>query len=369
VIAPLPFRLGRGPTANLVVHSRGVSKEHAEIVQCGDEFILRDLGSTNGTFINGRAVAEAVLRPGDIVHLAHKEFRFGMQSADEVPAAPDSLPTDLVKGALPLSLILGSEVLREVLRHEQVQVVFQPIVRLDTGQTFAYEALGRCTHQDLSPSPADLFLLAEKVGLAADLSRLFRRTAVMQTPRLPGDPGFFFNVHPAEMEDPEFVGSLAEAVAVLRDCGRNLFVEIHEDAVASPAAMRELCDQLREIGAGVAYDDFGAGQARLAQLAEAPPDFVKLDMNLIRGIDKAPARQDLVRALVQVAGRLGVRTLAEGVETPEEASACRKLGCLFAQGFLFGRPAPASAFFRSSPTVPLRGVTAAVRQRLREMQE
>ena len=114
--------------------------------------------------------------------------------------------------------------------------------------------------------------------------------------------------------------------------------------VSDVAGMRKLRDRLHALGIGLAYDDFGAGQSRLAELAEAPPDFLKLDMKLMRGIDQAPARQEIVGALTEISSRLGVRVLAEGIETIEEAECCRRLGCHWAQGFLFGRPAPSGTF-------------------------
>jgi EAL domain-containing protein (putative c-di-GMP-specific phosphodiesterase class I) len=96
--------------------------------------------------------------------------------------------------------------------------------------------------------------------------------------------------------------------------------------------------QLHERGIGLAYDDFGSGQARLTELAEVPPDFIKLDKALIRDIHTATARQELVRALVRVSTDLGIRLIAEGIEAVEEMEVCIDLGCQFGQGFFFGRP-------------------------------
>src|SRR5262249_34452406 len=192
--------------------------------------------------------------------------------------------------------------LREVLRDRQVQVVFQPVVNLRTEEAVGFEALGRGTHRGLSPNPTELFSLAEKCRLAPDLSQLFRSVAGEEAARIPGPRCFFFNMHPSEMEAPSFLASLGEAAAAFRAAGRRMILEVHEDAVADVSAMARLCEQLRGLGVGLAYDDFGAGRDRLAQLAEVPPEFIKLDMGLIRGIDRAPARQDLVLALGELAG-------------------------------------------------------------------
>jgi hypothetical protein len=90
----------------------------------------------------------------------------------------------------------------------------------------------------------------------------------------------------------------------------------------------------------VAYDHFGAGQARFLELAEVPPDFIKLDMRLIRNIHKSASRQKLIRGIVQSGQDQGVQVIAEGVESDAEAQACQDLGCNFGQGFFFGHPQP-----------------------------
>ena len=333
-----PFRLGRSEPAEYVIYSSQVSKIHAMIESGAHGYTIRDLGSTNGTFVNGERVTEAPLHNGDIVHIAHKEFRFGVMPVHPIANKFDfdTAPVHKHKGQ-PLSVIYGRQALQEVLFHQQVRVLFQPIVDLKSGATMGFEALGRGTHEELSPNPAQLFQIAEKCGMATQLSRLFRLVAFRETNELSGLLSFFFNVHPAEMEDKNFVNSLAAAASTIRE-GHQLVMEVHEDCVSDVPAMKKLRDQLNSMGIGLAYDDFGAGQARLTELVEVPPDFLKLDMKLIRGIDKAPARQDMVRALIEVSARLGVCVLAEGIETAEEAECCRQLGCQWAQGFLFGRP-------------------------------
>jgi EAL domain-containing protein (putative c-di-GMP-specific phosphodiesterase class I) len=107
--------------------------------------------------------------------------------------------------------------------------------------------------------------------------------------------------------------------------------------------MSWLHGRLSEIGVALAYDDFGAGQARLFELAEAPPEYLKLDRRFVTGIDSAPSsRQQLVRSLVAAVRELNVKAVAEGVETAGEAEACMGAGFLLAQGHRFGQPRPAT---------------------------
>jgi EAL domain-containing protein (putative c-di-GMP-specific phosphodiesterase class I) len=357
-----PFDIGRNKTAGFIVYSSQVSKEHARIDRQGEGFCIRDLGSTNGTFVNGMRVKEAALANGDIIHVAHKEFRFGCGLAD-APADSEVLDTKSAESRLPPSFIRGNLLLRELLDQRQVSVDFQPIVSLATGQPMGYEALGRGAHDQLSPHPYDLFHLAEQCKLAPELSQLFRMLAVQEAQFLPPDAQVFFNLHPTEMNET-FVQSLERVRDGLRG-GQRMVLEMHEDVVTDLRSLGRLREQLRVLDIGLAYDDFGAGQARFTELAEVPPDFIKLDMKLIRDLDQSPTRQGLIEALNAFGRDLGIQLVAEGIETEEEAATCRRLGCHFGQGFLFGRPQPASALTprdrRDTSRIDLRQVQARLR--------
>ena len=108
--------------------------------------------------------------------------------------------------------------------------------------------------------------------------------------------------------------------------------------------MQRMHDQTRELGIKIAYDDFGAGQARLFELSEFRPDFVKLDMSLIRHIQHSSSRRRLVQSLVKACRDLGVQTVAEGLESREEVDLFRSFGCEWGQGYFFGRPESAAHY-------------------------
>jgi len=336
---PLPFRVGRQRGLSLFLASESVSKEHAEIVLDGDALCVRDLGSKNGTFVNSERVGEARLNEGDILHFAQVEFRVGHHELDESDPGLEPSTVSLGDMRLPQQFVEGVRELPELLEGRMVTTLFQPIVSLPSGSVAGYEALGRGRHSRLPELPQELFRVASAIGAEAELSRLFRESALSIVEGLPDFPALFVNIHPSELETP----TLVDDVRVLRErCPRlRLTLEVHEGALADLASVDRLRTQLSRAGIGIAYDDFGAGQARLLELAEAPPHYLKFDMLFVRGIDKAAdTRQRLLASLVSVARDLLVYTVAEGVETAEEAEVCMRIGFTHAQGYYFGRPRP-----------------------------
>ena len=176
-------------------------------------------------------------------------------------------------------------------------------------------------------------------GAEAELSALFREKALELASVRPDLPALFLNVHHKELGGAELVHSLVEAHR--RSPQLRLTLELHEGALAKLEKVDPLRGQLSKSGVGLAYDAVGAGQARLLELAEVPPHYLKFDMSFIRDIDSAPlSRQRLLTSLVSVARDLLVYTVAEGVETAGEADVCMRLGFTHAQGHHFGKPRP-----------------------------
>ena len=336
----VPFTIGRAETANHVIYSNKVSKEHAAIVIIGGRYAVRDLESTNGTFVNGRRVGEELLADGDIIHVAHVEFCFR-----DRPAAPVASPvrdlekerTTMVQTAQPDSLIRGSRLITELIEMEAAEILYQPIVDLQTRQVRAFEALGRGTHPDLSSNPEVLFQQAEQCGLVIELSQMFAKRAVEGSHKLPPGTSVFVNIHARQIER-ELSQPWLATLRALAHPDHPIVIEIAEASVTSVSAMAVHKAMFSELGLGFAYDDFGAGQARLLELIDVPPDYLKLDKSLLQGIDRALPRQEIVGALVKVVSSLGVQVVAEGIESEDVAQACAELGCSLGQGYLFGHP-------------------------------
>jgi EAL domain-containing protein (putative c-di-GMP-specific phosphodiesterase class I) len=340
-LTKLPFTIGRAKDCDFTIYSNKVSKQHAALVKIGHRYAVRDLNSTNGTFVNGRRTSEQFLSDGDIIHVAHKEFCFRFQPSHVVPSEPSGVDqTQAATSGLPESIIRGTRLLREMMVKEAVEIAYQPIVDMGTRAVIGYEALGRGNHAGLSRSPGLLLRLAEQCDMVVELSQLFRRLAVVYSTRLPSGCRLFLNVHAAELKDPGFLPSLEE-IRRLAPADYPIVIEIAESSVTDVAAMGAIKEALSKLGFEFAYDDFGAGQARLLELTDIPPNYLKLDMGLIQVIEAARPRQDLVRALLRVVGALGIQVIAEGIETEEVAVMCSSLGCHLGQGYLFGKPSVA----------------------------
>ncbi len=332
-ITQFPFRIGRRQGLDLTLPGTSVSTHHAELYQRAGELRVRDLGSTNGTYVNRQRVEDEAVRDGDVVHFADFEFRL------EATSAPRETTAVLRDMRLPELFGKDTRELHELIQGRQVTIHYQPIVAFSDGRPVTYEALGRGTHPALPTKPNELFRIAENIGLAVSLSQLLRQRAVETASGQARVNSLFLNTHPHEIGQPALVESLARLRDAFPDL--ELAVEIHESSIASPDAIRDFRARLRDLAIALAYDDFGAGQARLLELAEVPPEYLKFDNRFVQGIAAAPdSKLRVVRSLVSVARDLGVRTVAEGLETAEDAATCAELGFELAQGFHFGRPEP-----------------------------
>lgn len=334
VIAPIPFTVGRSPGSSLQINGKTISGNHAVLTVDDDQLWVADCGSTNGTYVNGRRVVDKIqLKQQDLLQFADVAFRVRYDDRDETS---QTMQEDMCDNAL--SLVQFDRLMENRL----VTPYFQPIVEMKNGQFAGYEILARSRLFGLE-SVGAMFDAASRLNMEVELSRMLRWEGVREGLNLPNNAKLFVNTHPLEIQREGLVDSMA-AVRRLSEV-IPIVLEVHEAAITDPKEMRELRAQLRELNIGIAYDDFGAGQTRLAELIEAPPDFLKFDIALIRDIDKAsPERQTALESLVKVALDLGVNPLAEGVETAEEAGVCRSMGFLTAQGYFFGRPAPVRQF-------------------------
>jgi len=225
---------------------------------------------------------------------------------------------------------------------EDVSILYEPIVNTTTREIAGYEALVRGPWDSPLHSPAALFGMAEETGLVFELDCLCRRVALRGAKGLPPGKLLFLNCLPTSIHDPTFKGDvLRRTLEELRLRPSDLVFEISEkESIDNFSIFREMRDRYAELGFRIALDDTGVAYGSLEAIMELNPDFIKVDLSLVRGIDTDPPRQELLRSLHAVAVKLGAQIIAEGIETSEELAALHAIGVPLGQGYLFGRPAP-----------------------------
>jgi EAL domain-containing protein (putative c-di-GMP-specific phosphodiesterase class I) len=235
-----------------------------------------------------------------------------------------------------------SKSLVDLLLSEDVTTLYEPIVNITTRQVRGYEGLVRGPWGSPLHSPAALFEVAGEVGMLFELDCLCRRIALRGARGLQPGHLLFLNCLPTAIHDPAFRGDvLRRTLEDLRLRPSDVVFEISEkESIRSFEIFREARDYFAELGLKIALDDTGAAYGSLEALMELSPDFIKVDLSLVRSIDTDPPRQELLRALHAVAGKLGAEIIAEGIETSEELATIQSLGIPYGQGYLFGRPAP-----------------------------
>jgi EAL domain-containing protein (putative c-di-GMP-specific phosphodiesterase class I) len=341
-LEPFPFVIGRQLGSHLRLSSTQVSRHHAEIHLRDGTLFIREFGSINGTFVNRERVSgEKVLHDGDILYIGPMEFRVGCERMVSIrQRTGDEELTKIAATELPTRGFVDCEAeFGEMLRLAGVIPYFQPIVRTEDQKIIGYELLGRGDFKGVPNDPPSLLHIARRLGKEIELSELFRRIGVQRACQLAPDFLLFFNTVPAEMKLRYLQVSLQELR--VQAPALPMALEVHEAAVTNLEAMKKIRALLDELDIRLVYDDFGAGQARLVELIQIPPDYLKFDITLIRNIHfQPPAAQKVLRTLVYITRELGIKTVAEGVELREEMEVCAELGFDHIQGYYFGRPVP-----------------------------
>ena len=238
------------------------------------------------------------------------------------------------------------DLLRQAIAGGVIEAVYQPIVELASGRVIAFEALARWRHDGEMVDPGVFVPIAARSGLLPDLTDHMMGLAAAQLDRWSTALGHRqlqvgVNVPPTLISHADFPARVAACIRRYGLAAGQLVLEITEDALlADPNAAREVTRQLREIGAILALDDFGSGYSSLLQLQQISPRSVKIDRCFARDLDSNSATERFMAALLALCRDLGLRVIVEGVERAAQADVLRRLGCSYAQGYLFGRPAP-----------------------------
>ena len=233
--------------------------------------------------------------------------------------------------------------LRKALALREFELHYQPQINLETNAVVGFEALLRWRHPERGlVSPADFIPLAEEIGLIVPLGEWVLREACREATRWPDSVSVAVNVSPYQFEDPDrLTRMVAGSLTTSGLPGSRLEIEITESVLLrNERSVLKSLHQLRAMDVRVAIDDFGTGYSSLSQLHSFPFDKIKIDRSFVNKCDDAAGQSAIIRAITALGVSLGMATIAEGVETPDQLLRIRAEGCTSVQGYLFSRPVP-----------------------------
>ncbi|MEO5679045.1 MAG: EAL domain-containing protein [Acidimicrobiales bacterium] len=239
--------------------------------------------------------------------------------------------------------------LRRAIDEHELFLAYQPIVDLATSRLTGMEVLVRWQHPTRGLiQPLDFISLAEDSGLIRPMGRLILDEACRQgqiwRTRYPGhgDLRICVNASVRQIEDPAFYDEVANALAISGFDGRSLTVEITESLFMNDLnATVEKLSRLKELGLKLAVDDFGTGYSSLSYLRSLPIDILKIDKSFVAGVTFGIEQSAVAHAVVKLARTFNLKTVAEGIEQPEQAAQLLSIGADMGQGYWFSRPLPA----------------------------
>lgn len=291
--------------------------------------------------VDGTATSEEALRDADAA----------MYEAKERGRARPQMFDERVRRAASERLDL-EQALRRAIDDGELTVVYQPVVSVRDGRMVGAEALVRWEHPERGTvMPADFIPAAEGAGMIVRIGEFVLDAALGQVARwreqLPGCAAMWMavNLSSHQLAFGNTVASCERLLAKHAVSPQALRLELTESALIwdVDASVRTL-EQLGSLGVEVAIDDFGTGYSSLAYLSRLPVSLLKIDRSFVAGIGSDRHASEIVRAVATLARTLGLKTCAEGVERPDQLAAVTRLGCQFAQGYLWSRPLDPDAF-------------------------
>ncbi len=332
----------------------GVRLRHALHIGPGEALLLRSLSSLDEAHLMDQAFSlkmslQAALRRHTIPSLGREfDIEVGCSILHESPLTEKERllheaigdARRMAQGSVNLEAIKLSSVFRSILRNGQIRVLFQPIYDFKKGSVLAWEALSRGPRGSEFESPAMLFDFAEQTGQLFVLEQACRARAIETVGALAPGQRLFLNIHPRAVVDPTFApGKTLELIQAHGLEPDNIVFEITErHSIKDFSTFHKTLDHYRSQGFRVAVDDAGTGYSGLSTIAALQPDYIKVDMSLVRDIDTDPVRRALMEAMVTLAGRIGSEIIAEGIETKGEAGALLEIGVHYGQGYFLSRP-------------------------------
>jgi len=244
--------------------------------------------------------------------------------------------------------------MRQALARREFQLHYQPQLQLESERLIGCEALIRWRHPDRGlVSPLDFIPLAEEIGLIVPIGEWVIRQACRDAMTWPAHMSVAVNVSPAQFKSDRLVETIISALASSGLPAQRLEVEITEGVLLQENAKTlQTLHRLRELGVRVSMDDFGTGYSSLSYLRSFPFDKIKIDRSFVKDLATKPDGEAIIRAIAGLGKSLGMTTVAEGVETPEQMQRIRLEGCTDVQGYLISRPVPTEDLLQVFATYP-----------------
>ncbi|WP_419147466.1 EAL domain-containing protein [Pseudoalteromonas 'SMAR'] len=278
--------------------------------------------------------------------LSGPEFGQSKVTTTSTPEAPDLVAIARVASVETMVRRFQARWIKTAVEKESYQSWYQPIVHADSTaqepKIFGHESLFRLFDEDNNVvPPAFVFNLADQSGLLYSVDLIARRSAVEHAARAQLSGKVFINFNPSSIYDPSYcLRSTATAINELGFRPEDIVFEVTETHQARDINhLKGILAFYRSCGFGVALDDIGSGWSSLNMMAQLRPDYIKIDMDLVRNIHINRHKQNIVSHLIQLAHDNGVEVIAEGIESEAEAEVLREMRVNYMQGYLFGKPA------------------------------
>ena len=227
-----------------------------------------------------------------------------------------------------------------IIKGKKIKTVYQPIVSLKDGEIMGYEALSRVTDKDVTLSIGQIFTMAKCLGNLWELEKICRIKALESSQRLPKGKNLFLNVDANIMLDAGFEPGVTRKCLNKFDLKpEKIIFEITERSdVENKEILKQVIEHYKTQGFRIAIDDVGAGYSGLNRINSLTPQYLKLDYELVHGINESKSQKSLVELIVKHCKNMKYKVIAEGVETEEELRCLLRLGVDYGQGFLMGMP-------------------------------
>ena len=372
----LGHQIGDGVLVAVARRLQGLARPDDTVARFGgDEFVIVVQGMR--TTADLTAFAERIVAGlREPLKIGDEEIVNTVSVGIAVTSMSDHLPADLIREAdLALYRAKGSgrdrhevygealqvraierleteRLLRRAITDKRLVIEYQPIIDLATGLAVEAEALLRVDDSDRGLlMPADFLSVAEESGLLPQMDDWMRTSALTQfsawrsNPALSAIACIAVNATARELVNGEFASVLADRLLETNLEGRHVAIEVTEHVLlqTSNSAMTSLAD-LRSLGVHIGLDDFGMGYSALSYLQAYPLDYLKIDRSFVERMGSDRRSSSIIAAMIQLAHAMDLVVVAEGIETEDQLSKLRSLGCDRGQGYVFSRPVGAVAF-------------------------